>query len=79
MKQDFTQEDLVAYIYGEADHNQIKATEAALAADPLLVHQLTELVEAQASLPKVMFNPRRGIVKAILRYARGEPAPQLCY
>ena len=79
MKQNFTQEDLVAYIYGEADNNQIKATEAALAADPLLVHQLTELVEAQASLPKVMFNPRRGIVKAILRYARGETKPQLCY
>ncbi|WP_116106908.1 hypothetical protein [Lewinella sp. IMCC34191] len=79
MKQDFTQEDLVAYIYGEADRNQIKATEAALDADPLLVHQLTELVEAQASLPKVMFNPRRRIVKAILRYARSEPKPQLCY
>ncbi|MGB3800251.1 MAG: hypothetical protein WA952_10585 [Lewinella sp.] len=79
MKQDFTQEDLVAYIYGEASKAQIKATEAALAGDPLLVHQLTELVESQASLPKVMFNPRRRIVKAILRYARSEPAPQLCY
>ena len=79
MKQDFTQEDLVAYIYGEADKDQISATEAALAGDPLLVHQLTEMVETQASLPKVLFTPRRRIVKAILRYARGERAPQLCY
>ncbi|THH39737.1 anti-sigma factor [Neolewinella litorea] len=79
MKQQFTQEDLVAYVYGEADRDQIRATEAALAADPALVTELTRLVEAQASLPKVRFSPRKRIVNAILRYARNEPAPQLCY
>lgn len=79
MKQQFTQDDLVAYVYGEASRDQIQATEAALAADPALVTELTRLVEAQANLPKVRFSPRRRIVKAILRYARNEPAPQLCY
>ncbi len=78
MKQRFTQEDLVAYVYGEASKEQIAATEAALAADPALITELSRLVEAQASLPRVRFSPRKSIVKAILRYARGEPAPQLC-
>lgn len=79
MKQAFTQEDLVAYVYGEATGEQIRLTEAALAADPALRMELTRLVEAQASLPKVRFNPRRTIINKILRYARTEPAPQLCY
>ncbi len=78
MKQSFTQEDLVAYAYGEASKEQLAATEAALAADPALITELTRLVEAQASLPNIRFSPRKSIVKAILRYARGEPAPQLC-
>jgi len=78
MKQSFTQEDLVAYVYGEATKAQIEATEDAIAADPALITELTRLVEAQAALPKVKFHPRRRIVDAILRYARGEPSPQLC-
>jgi anti-sigma factor RsiW len=78
MKQSFTQEDLVAYVYGEADKEQIEATEAALAADPALISELVRLVEAQAALPRMQFRPRRGIINTILRYARGEPRPQLC-
>ena len=78
MKQFFTHEDLVAYVYGEATKDQITATEAAIAADPALITELVRLVEAQAALPKVKFSPRRRIVDAILRYARGEPTPQLC-
>lgn len=78
MKQTFTPEDLVAYAYGEASKDQIEATEGAIAADPALITELVRLVEAQAALPKVKFHPPRRIVKAIMRYARGEPAPQLC-
>jgi anti-sigma factor RsiW len=80
MKKTFTKNDLVAYAYGEATEAQIQATEAALSADPALITELIHLVEAQAALPRVKFSPRRRIVNAILRYARGEPAgPQLCY
>lgn len=79
MKQHFTQDDLMAYVYGEASQEQIQVTEAAIAADPVLRGELTRLVESAANLPKVRFNPRRRIIKAILRYARSEPAPQLCY
>ncbi|CAH0999279.1 hypothetical protein LEM8419_00577 [Neolewinella maritima] len=78
MKQSFTHNDLVAYVYGEADAGQIDATEAALAADPALITELARMVEAQAALPRIKFSPPRRIVDAILRYARGEPTPQLC-
>ena len=78
MKQAFTKNDLVAYAYGEADEKQIEATEAALAADPALITELVRMVEAQATLPRIKFSPPRRIVKAILRYARGEPTAQLC-
>ena len=50
-----------------------------MAADPVLVSEMVELVEAQASLPRVRFGPRRRIVNAILRYATGDVSPQLCY
>ena len=80
MKQIFTKNDLVAYAYGEATEEQIQATEAALEADPALITELVRMVEAQAALPRIKFSPRRRIVDAILRYARGEPASgQLCY
>ena len=73
----FNENDLVAYAYGEADEDQIKATEAALAADPALVVELVRMVEAQAALPRVSFYPRRGILENIKRYARGERAYKL--
>lgn len=80
MKKTFTKNDLVAYAYGEATEEQIQATEAALTADPALITELIRMVEAQAALPRVTFSPRRRILKAILRYARGEPSSgQLCY
>ena len=79
MMHTFTQNDLVAYVYGDASPDQTEATEAALAADPVLVSEMVELVEAQASLPRVRFSPRRRMVNAILRYATGDVSPQLCY
>jgi anti-sigma factor RsiW len=79
MKKSFTHEDLVAFAYGEADDEQIQAAEAALSADPALVVELIHLVEAQAALPRVRFQPRRGIIDVILRYARRDSQAQLCY
>ena len=78
MKHTFTQNDLVAYVYGDGTPAQLAAAESALAGDPVLVSDLVELVEAQASLPRVRFSPRARILKAIRRYATGEPSPQLC-
>lgn len=79
MKHTFTRNDLVAYVYGDATPAQAKATEAALAADPVLRHELAQLVAAQASLPRVRFSPRRRLVDAIRRYASSKASPRLCY
>ena len=70
MTQTFTLNDLVAYAYGDTTRAQAQATEAALAADPVLVTELAELVESQARLPKVRFNARRRLLDAIRKYAR---------
>ncbi|MEM1359851.1 MAG: hypothetical protein AAGF89_16720 [Bacteroidota bacterium] len=71
MNQTFTQNDMIAYLYGESTPAQTRATEAALAADPVLRGELGELTQTQASLPKVRFNARRRLLQAIRNYAVG--------
>ncbi|MFT7120998.1 MAG: anti-sigma factor RsiW [Neolewinella sp.] len=71
MDQIFTQNDMVAYLYGESTPAQMNTTEAALAADPVLRGELAELTQAQASVPKVRFNARRRLLSAIRSYAMG--------
>lgn len=66
-----TQNDLIAYLYGESTPAQTKSTEAALAGDPVLRSELTELTQAQASLPRLRFSARRRLLKAIRSYAKG--------
>ena len=66
-----TQFDMVAYLYGECTPAQTRATEAALAADPVLRGELSELTQAQASLPKVRFSARRRLLQVIRNYASG--------
>ncbi len=63
--------DMIAYLYGESTPAQTKATEAAIAADPVLRGELAELTQAQASLPRVRFSARRRLLDAIRNYAGG--------
>ena len=62
---------MIAYLYGESTPAQTKATEAALAADPVLRGELAALTQAQASLPRVRFSARRRLLSAIRSYAVG--------
>ncbi len=71
MHKTFTQNDMIAYLYGESTPDQTKTTEAALAADPVLRSELAELTQAQASLPRVRFNARRRLMDVIRNYAMG--------
>ena len=71
MQQTSTQIDMIAYLYGESTPAQTKATEAAIAADPVLRGELAELTQAQASLPRVRFSARRRLLDAIRNYATG--------
>lgn len=70
MAQSFTL-DVIAYLYGESTPAQTRATEAALAADPVLRGELADLTAAQAALPKVRFHARERLLRAIRGYARG--------
>ena len=71
MKQTFTSNDMIAYLYGESTPAQTEATEAALAADPVLRGELAELTQAQASLPRVRFSARRRLLEVVRNYAFG--------
>ena len=71
MDQTSTQTDMIAYLYGECTPAQTRATEAALAADPVLRGELAELTQAQASLPRVRFNARRRLLSVVRKYAMG--------
>ncbi|SER28554.1 hypothetical protein SAMN05444359_13240 [Neolewinella agarilytica] len=71
MHKTFTQDDMIAYLYGESTPAEMEATEAALAADPVLRGELAELTQAQASLPRVRFNARRRLMDVIRSYAMG--------
>ncbi|MFT6000195.1 MAG: anti-sigma factor RsiW [Neolewinella sp.] len=71
MDQTSTQINMVAYLYGESTPAQTRATEAALAADPVLRGELTELTQTQAAVPKVRFNARRRLLNVVRNYAFG--------
>ena len=71
MFQTSTQLDMIAYLYGESSPAQTKATEAAIAADPVVRGELAELVQAQAALPKVRFSARKRLLRVIRSYAAG--------
>lgn len=71
MPQTFTKLDMIAYLYGEATPAQTRATEDALAGDPVLRGELSELTQAQASLPRVKFSARRRLLDVIRNYASG--------
>ena len=71
MKQTFTKNDMVAYLYGDSTPAQTRATETALAGDPVLRGELGELTRTQASLPKIRFNAKRRLLQAIRNYAVG--------
>ena len=71
MDQTFTSNDMVAYLYGESTPAQTRATEAALAADPVLRGELAELTQTQASVPRVRFRARRRLLDVVRNYALG--------
>ena len=66
-----TQLDMIAYLYGESTPAQTRATERALAADPVLRGELTELTVSQASVPRLRFSAPKRILRIIRDYAAG--------
>lgn len=70
MKQTFTKEDSIAYLYSEMSISRRFAFEKTLAADPILASELAEMKEAQQQFPKVKFNAPKRSLQSILNYSR---------
>lgn len=69
MTRNFTPSDLIAYVYAEASPAQSAATEAALAADPVLREEHDELTMAKEALPRVKFNAPKKLLDRVLGYS----------
>ena len=66
----FTPEDLLLYLYKEADAAQTAAIEKALKKDWTLREKLTVLKTSMQRLNKIKENPRTEVVLNVLNYAR---------
>lgn len=78
MMQNFTQIQLVQYLYGESPKSQADKVETAIAADPLVAQEFDELNMAQSNLPKVKFNAPSDTLRRILGYSEESNRCVLC-
>ena len=69
MKQTFTQNDLLRYIYNETTMNETNEIRRALAEDALLRNEYDSLLEGYQLLPKVKFQPSRSVLQDIMDYS----------
>jgi anti-sigma factor RsiW len=70
MKHIFTPEDLIPYLYSEANLTERLTVKEALRQDPLLAHELEELRAAKLQFPQVKFNAPRRSLQSILNYSK---------
>ena len=69
MKQTFTQQDLLRYIYKETSMNETSEIRIALAENALLRNEYDSLLEGYQLLPKVKFQPSRSVLQDIMDYS----------
>ena len=69
MKQRFTSENLVKYLYQESSVSERLAVREALQSDESLRDVFQELVSGYQQLPKVKFNASAKTLQRILRYS----------
>ncbi|HMQ47370.1 MAG TPA: hypothetical protein PKA00_08260 [Saprospiraceae bacterium] len=69
MKQNFTSNHLIQFLYKETTVSERLAIEEALHDDILLRQQYRALKEAFQQLPKVTFRPATGVIQDILKYS----------
>ena len=70
MKQTFTINDLVRFLYHETSIQESMSLASELAEDVFLKEQFEELVEGKASLDRVSFVPSSNTLKNILAYSQ---------
>ena len=69
MKQHFTKNDLIRFIYKETSASESLAIAEALNEDPVLFDEYEELYLAYQQLPKAKFSPAPSSLQNILRYS----------
>jgi len=69
MKQTFTLNHLVKYLYSETSASERLAIDEALTSDVSLRETYDELLAAYQQLPKVSFSPAESSVQNILNYS----------
>jgi hypothetical protein len=70
MKQNFTPEDLVAYLYTEISIAQRLTIQDALRRDPVLSLELEQLRMSKRQFPKVKFTAPKRSLQSIMNYSR---------
>ncbi|MFK7809481.1 MAG: hypothetical protein AB8F74_16880 [Saprospiraceae bacterium] len=75
MKQKFTPNHLIRYIYRETSVAESLAIEEALSEDYSLYESYEELHKAYAQLPKVTFSPKPSSIRNILSYSAQSGVP----
>ncbi len=66
----YTNEDLIQYLYQETSEEETKAIEKAIQTDWTLKEQFAALAGAKQDLDKLVKSPRHQSITAILNYAR---------
>jgi hypothetical protein len=69
MKQTFTPNHLVKYLYNETSASEHLAINEALTSDLSLQESYNELLAAYQQLPKVSFSPSESSIQNILKYS----------
>ncbi len=73
MEINFTQSDLIRYIYKEVTINEKLLIEQALKKDYSLYEMYMESKAAYDELPRVKFNPSTATLNAIMKYSSQTP------
>lgn len=70
MKQNFTKNDLVKYIYNETSNTETKAITKAVTKDVELNEEYELLMKSYHQLPKAKFEPSVATIQSILSYSQ---------
>lgn len=70
MKQKFTPEDFISYLYQETSASKRLAIEESLHQDPVLAQEMEELRSAKQLLPRVKFNASDRVLNKVLQYGQ---------
>ncbi len=70
MKQTYTEEQLIQFIYGECDILERLEINDAIENDTFLKDSYLSLLDAYKMLPKVKFSPSKSTIEEIIEYSK---------